>query len=73
MAWERRLNRWTEEWLQSGDAPSLAEGNQEIAVAKEMAARAGGRLLHVARGSPERTARDFFPKRQFRLAFPDFE
>lgn len=73
LGWERRLNQWTEEWLQSGQAPSLAEANQELAVAKEMAARSGGRVLYVARSSPERAVRDFFPKRQYKLAFPDLE
>ncbi|MEJ5366991.1 MAG: hypothetical protein WHT08_01650 [Bryobacteraceae bacterium] len=70
---ERRLNEWTEEWLQSGSAPRLDDADQELAVAREMAARAGGRVMYSARTSPERTVRDFFPKRQFRLAFPDVE
>jgi hypothetical protein len=73
LGWERCLNRWTEEWLQSGDAPGLEEADQELAVAREMANRAGGRVLYVARSSPERTVRDFFPKRQYRLEFPDEE
>jgi len=73
LGWERCLNRWTEEWLKSGDAPGLEETDQEMAVAREMANRAGGRVLYVARSSPARTARDFFPKRQYRLAFPDAE
>jgi hypothetical protein len=38
-----------------------------------MAARLGGRILYRARTSPQRSIRDFFPKRQFRLAFPDLE
>jgi hypothetical protein len=70
---ERLLNHWTEEWLQSGHAPSLAEADQELAVAREMAARSGGRVLYVARSSPERVVRDFFAKRQYRLAFPEPE
>jgi hypothetical protein len=73
LGWERRLNRWTEEWLKSGQAPGLAEANQELAVANEMAARSGGRVLYVARSSPARAVRDFFPKRQYKLAFPDLE
>lgn len=73
LEWERRLNHWTEEWLQSGQAPGLAEANQELAVAREMAARSGGRVLYVARSAPERVVRDFFAKRQYRLAFPDPE
>jgi hypothetical protein len=70
---ERRLNEWTEQWLQSGSAPRLEEADQELAVAREMAARAGGRVMYAARGAPERSVRDFFPKRQFKLAFPDVE
>lgn len=70
---ERRLNDWTEQWLQSGSAPRLEEADQELAVAREMAARAGGRVMYAARGAPERSVRDFFPKRQFKLAFPDLE
>lgn len=73
LEWERRLNQWTEEWLQSGQAPGMEEANQELAVAREMAARSGGRVLYMARSSPERVLRDFFPKRQYRLAFPDVE
>lgn len=70
---ERRLNDWTEQWLQSGSAPRLDDADQEMAVAREMAARVGGRVMYAARGLPERTVRDFFAKRQFKLAFPDLE
>jgi len=70
---ERQLNRWTEDWLLSGAAPGLDEADHEMAVAREMAARLGGRILYRARTAPHRSIRDFFPKRQFRLAFPDLE
>ncbi len=70
---ERRLNRWTEEWLQSGHAPGLDEEDQELAVAREMAARTGGRVMHAARSAPERAMRYFFHKRQLRLTFPEAE
>lgn len=73
LCWEQRLNRWTEDWLKSGDAPPITDASQELAVAKAMAERTGGRVLYVARSAPERAVRDFFPKRQFRLAFPDLE
>lgn len=70
---ERRLNLWTEEFLRSAEGPGLAEADQEMAVAREMAARTGGRVIHAAQSSPERTARDFFSKRQLPLAFPEPE
>jgi hypothetical protein len=70
---ERQLNRLTEEWLLSGNAPGLGEPDHEMAVAREMASRFGGRILYRARTAPQRTVRDYFPKRQFRLAFPDLE
>ncbi len=70
-ALERQLNRWTEEWLLSGRAPGLDEPDHEMAVAREMAARLGGRILYRARTTPQRAVRDFFAKRQFRLAFPE--
>ncbi|MGQ9918284.1 MAG: hypothetical protein ACUVS7_12775 [Bryobacteraceae bacterium] len=70
---ERQLNEWTEEWLRSGRAPRLDQADQELAVAREMAARGGGRVMYVARGAPERAVRDFFPKRQLKFAFPDLE
>lgn len=73
LALERRLNEWTEQWLQSNQAPGLDDANQEIAVAQEMAARTGGRVIYAARSAPERSVRDFFLKRQFRLAFPEPE
>lgn len=70
---EKQLNRWTEEWLRSGAAPGLEEPDHELAVAREMAARLGGRILYRARTTPRRSVRDFFAKRQFRLAFPGME
>ncbi|MCX7602814.1 MAG: hypothetical protein N2036_01945 [Bryobacteraceae bacterium] len=70
---ERKLNEWTGQWLLSGQAPRLEEPDHELAVAREMAARLGGRILYRARTAPQRAVRDFFPKRQFRLAFPESE
>lgn len=72
-ALEKQLNQWTEEWLLSGNAPGLDEPDHEMAVAQEMAERLGGRILYRARTAPQRAVRDFFAKRQFRLAFPEPE
>lgn len=70
-ALEEKLNRWTSAWLLSPQGPRLDSADPEVEVAREMAARTGGRLRYVSRSSPLRSARVYFRRRQFRLAFSD--
>ena len=69
---ESELNATTSEWIRQTGGPSLSDPDQELSVAKEIAARHGGRiLLHVPAQSKEATD-PFLQHRQLQFQFNAF-
>ncbi len=69
---ERTLNRATRRWISHSGGPKLGDPGQELAVAKEMAAKFDGRqALHV-RSTAEESEDTFVPHRQMEFEFTGF-
>ena len=66
---EETLNQSTEDWILQTGGPAANSSDPELDVAREMARRHGGRILLKAHVPAQQSARAFFPKRQYKLAF----
>jgi hypothetical protein len=66
---ESRLNESTEAWILDTGGPALNSPDPELEVAREMARRHGGRIVLRVPAPARQAARDYFSKRQYKLAF----
>jgi len=66
---EQRLNHLTSEWIVSTGGPSLDSQDPELDVAIEISRSTGGRVVLQSRSDQRRTARIYFARRQYKLAF----
>ncbi len=66
---ENRLNQVTNRWIQQTGGPPLNDHDHERTVAREIAARCGGRIIVRIRPSPKLSARIYISRRQLDLDF----
>jgi hypothetical protein len=70
-ALEASLNELTQRWLRDTGGPPLKESDQELAIAREMARRTGGRISAHVPSYSQALRRHFFARRQMVFAFGD--
>lgn len=68
---EALLNEMTQRWLRDTGGPPLGDYDQELAVAREIARQAGGRIGAHVRSDSQALKRQFFAHRQMEFAFWD--
>jgi hypothetical protein len=66
---ETRLNEATAAWIETTGGPKLSSEDPEIELAREMERQLGGRIVLQSAANRKRSARVYFAKRQYRLAF----
>ncbi len=66
---EEKLNRLTRSWIQQTGGPPVNDRNHERTVARELAARLGGRVVRGIRPATKKTAGDYISLRQLSLGF----
>lgn len=66
---EARLNELTDAWIRECGGAPLSSPDPELATAREIARRAGGKALLHAPGSARQLQRQYFSRRQYRLPF----
>jgi hypothetical protein len=69
LALERQLNQITGDWIAATGGPGLDSPDPEAEVARELAQRTGGHVLFQTKSNARKSARIYFARRQFRLAF----
>jgi len=66
---ERQLADSTDEWFRQTGGPPLEEKNHELAVARAIADRMGGRIACRTPGSSPKTTAIYISRRQMRFDF----
>lgn len=66
---EDALNQATDSWIQSTGGPALDSVDPEYEVAKHMLRIYGGRIVLRVQAPPKEATRQYFSKRQYKLAF----
>lgn len=69
LAIEQQLNLITNQWISETGGPRLDSPDPEVEAARELARRTGGRLLLQSKSNARKSARIYFARRQYRLAF----
>lgn len=69
LALEQRLNALTAKWIEETGGPGLDSPEPEMDLAREVSRRTGGRVLLQSRANQKRSARVYFARRQYKLAF----
>jgi len=66
---EERLNHLTAEWIAATGGPGLDSADPESEVADEISRSTGGRVTLQSKSNAKRSARIYFARRQYKLAF----
>ncbi len=66
---EVRLNQLTSDWIAESGGPKLDSPDPELDVATEISRTTGGRVVLQSRSDQRRSARIYFARRQYKLAF----
>ncbi len=66
---EKMLNDTTSAWISTTGGPPLGDRDQERTVAREVASRAGGRVLLHLKSNSGASEKYFYNQRQMRLDF----
>jgi hypothetical protein len=67
---ERKLNEATSSWIRATGGPSLADRDQERAVAQEIGGRFGGNVMIHVKSRTGKSAQRFLEQRQMVIEFP---
>jgi hypothetical protein len=66
---ELLLNQTLQGWIEESGGPSLSSQEPEADAAREVARRVGGRILMSVPANRRQSQRDYFARRQYKLAF----
>lgn len=66
---EVRLNETLQSWIEESGGPPLSSQDPEADAAREVARRMQGRILMSVPANRRQSQRDYFARRQYKLAF----
>jgi hypothetical protein len=66
---ETQLNQTLQSWIEECGGPALSSADPEADAAREVARRVSGKILMSVPANRRQSQRDYFARRQYKLAF----